>query len=253
MSPDFESATDFNEKTWTNSYSSRTEPDADEGLMASPVGYLWDECTRHYLTFRTYAEMASFVSSPDSAPQVKAAGSLAGHVSLEWLNVTEKGGRDTGKAAIFIHELQDAERTGNCPNFMVMSLGEDHATGLRPGTFTPTAAVASNDEALGEMVQAISHSRFWKETAIFVILDDAQNGPDHVAAHRTVGLVISPWVKRGVVDSTMYTTASMVRTMELVLNLPPMRQFDSAATPMYAAFTAKPLFDPIDARCLKWI
>jgi hypothetical protein len=107
--------------------------------------------------------------------------------------------------------------------------------------------VASNDVALGQIVEAVSHSRFWKETAIFVIEDDAQNGPDHVDAHRTVGLVVSPWVKRGVVDSTMYTTTSMVRTMELILGLQPMTQFDAAATPMYASFTAEATLDAFDA------
>jgi hypothetical protein len=88
-------------------------------------------------------------------------------------------------------------------------------------------------------VEAVSRSKFWGETAIFVIEDDAQNGPDHVDAHRTIGLVISPWVKRHALDSTMYTTASMVRTMELILGLPPMTQFDELATPMYNSFTAE--------------
>jgi YVTN family beta-propeller protein len=238
-------ATDFNEKAWTNSYSRRSEPNADERLMSSPAGYLWDACARKHLTFRTYGEMASFTSSPDSEPQVKAVGSLAGHVSTEWLKVKAKGGRDTDKAAVFIQELHDAEKKGDWPNFMVMSLGEDHTQGLTPGTYTPVAAVASNDQALGQIVEAVSHSRFWNETAIFVIEDDAQNGPDHVDAHRTVGLVMSPWVKRGIVDSTMYTTSSFVRTMELILGLSPMTQFDSAATPMFASFTTEAVFDTL--------
>jgi len=240
-------ATDFNEKAWTNSYSNRSEPEADERLMSSPAGYLWDACARKHLTFRTYGEMASFVSSPDSEPEVKAVGSLAGHVSQDWLKVKRRGGRDTEKAAVFVKELKDAEKSGDWPDFMVMSLGEDHTHGLLPGAFTPVAEVASNDQALGQIVDAVSHSRFWKETAIFVIEDDAQNGPDHVDAHRTVGLVISPWVKRGIVDSTMYTTSSFVRTMELILGLPPMTQFDTAATPMYFSFTTAAVFDPIDA------
>jgi YVTN family beta-propeller protein len=236
-------ATDFTEKAWTNSYSSRNEPSADERLVSSPAGYLWDSCARHNLTFRTYGEMASFRSSPDSAPEVKAVGSLAGHVSLEWLKI--RRGRDTDKAAVFINELNDAEKTGQWPNFMVMSLGEDHTSGLSAGAFSPTAQVASNDLALGRMVEAISRSRFWKETAIFVIEDDAQNGPDHVDAHRTVGLVVSPWFKRSVVDSTMYTTSSFVRTIELILGLQPMTQFDGAATPLYASFTTDAAFDAI--------
>jgi YVTN family beta-propeller protein len=237
-------ATDFNEKAWTNSYSDRGEPDADERLMSSPAGYLWDSCARHGLTFRTYGEMAGFVSGPDSAPEVKTVGSLKDHVSLGWLEVKAK--RDTDKAEVFIKELHDAETSGDWPNFMVMSLGEDHTSGLRPGSFSPKAQVGNNDQALGRIVEAVSRSKFWKETAIFVIEDDAQNGPDHVDAHRTVGLVVSPWIKRGVVDSTMYTTSSYVRTMELILGLPPMTQFDTAATPMYGAFTAAPSFESID-------
>jgi hypothetical protein len=239
-------ATDFNEKAWTNSYSDRGEPNADDRLMASPAGYLWDACQRKGLTFRTYGEMASFTSSRESEPEVKAEGSLKGHVSLDWLAAKAKGGRDPEKAAVFIRELHQAETSGDWPHFMVMSLGEDHTSGFSPRAFTPTAQVASNDQALGQIVEAISHSRFWNDTAIFVIEDDAQNGPDHVDAHRTVGLVISPWVKRAVVDSTMYTTSSMVRTMEIILGLEPMTQFDAVATPMYYAFTTQPVFDPIN-------
>jgi YVTN family beta-propeller protein len=240
-------ATDFNQKAWTNSYSGRGEPRADGRVMQSPAGYLWDACARKGLTFRSYGEMASFVSSPDSEPEVRAVGSLAGHVSTEWLRLKSKGARDPEKAAVFIKELQEAERTGEWPSFMVMGLGENHTAGLTPRAFAPTAAVGSNDLALGQIVEAVSHSRFWKETAIFVIEDDAQNGPDHVDAHRTVGLAISPWVKRGVVDSTMYTTSSFVRTMELILGLPPMTQFDAAATPLYASFTNQPRFEALDA------
>ncbi len=125
-----------------------------------------------------------------SEPQAKGVGTLTGHVSLEWLNVKAKNGRDPEKAAVFVKELQDAEKTGEWPNFMVMSLGEDHTSGLSP---KPSRRRASglNDQALAQIVQAVSHSRFWKETAIFVIEDDAQNGPDHVDAHRTVGLLVS--------------------------------------------------------------
>ena len=100
-----------------------------------------------------------------------------------------------------------------------MSLGEDHTTGTRPGTYTPRACVASNDLALGRIVEAISHSKYWPEIAIFVIEDDAQNGPDHVDAHRTVGLVISPYTKRKHLDSSQYSTVSMIRTIELILGL----------------------------------
>jgi hypothetical protein len=100
--------------------------------------------------------------------------------------------------------------------------------------------VAENDVALGRLVEAISKSRFWPESALFVLEDDAQNGPDHVDAHRSVLLVASPWARRGAVDSTLYTTAGVLRTMELLLGLPPMSQYDAAATPLFAAFAARP-------------
>src|SRR5207253_416194 len=135
-----------------------------------------------------------------------------------------------------IQDLRAAERSGDLPQFMIMSLGEDHTSGTKPGEHTPDASVASNDIGLAKIVAAASRSRFWKEMVIFVIEDDAQNGPDHVDAHRTVGLVISPYCKRQTVDSTLYTTASMIRTMELILGLPPLTQYDAGATPMFNSF-----------------
>src|SRR5947209_8580078 len=104
--------------------------------------------------------------------------------------------------------------------------------------------VADNDLALGRVVEAISKSKFWKETAIFVVEDDAQNGSDHVDAHRTVALVISPYTQHGKVDKAMYSTSSMLRTMELILGLKPMSQFDAAARPMYNAFQSTPNLGP---------
>jgi hypothetical protein len=177
---------------------------------------------------------------------------LEGHASLAWLKLASSGwkditrGRDPELARVFIRELNDAEHSDSWPQFMVMSLGEDHTHALLPGHYTPTAMVASNDQALGEIVEAVSHSRFWPETAIFVIEDDAQDGPDHVDARRTEGFVISPYTKRGVVDNTMYTTASMIHTMEEILGLPPMTQFDRAARVMYKAFSAEPNFGAFD-------
>lgn len=235
-------ATDFTEKAWVNNYSGRFEPDADDRLTESPGGYLWDNCARHGLTYRSYGEFASFHSDPHSPPVFTGDKGLSGHGCLAWTMIPVfKGGRDLGKAQVFIDELHQAERTGKWPSFMVMHLAEDHTLGLSAGAFTPVAAVADNDQALGKIAQAVSHSRFWKSTAIFVIEDDAQDGPDHVDCHRTVGLVISPYIKRGYVDHTHYTTASFVRTMELILGLPPMTQYDAAATPLYDPFTTKPV------------
>jgi len=239
--------TDFNEKSWPNSYSGRGEPDADERLQNSPAGYLWDDCEKHGLTYRSYAEHADFTSTPGAPPVFNGDTSLNGHASAaytkyDWFS----GTRDVGRANVFIDELHAAEATGDWPNFMVMSLPEDHTQGLSPGGWAPTANAGENDLALGMIVDAVSHSKFWSQTAIFVIEDDAQNGPDHVDAHRTVGLVISPYVKQGVVDSTMYSTASMVHTMELILGLPPMSQYDQAATPLYNSFDDTPELTPYD-------
>jgi YVTN family beta-propeller protein len=231
-------ATDFTEKAWVNSYSRRGEPKADERLTASPAGYLWDNCAKHGLSFRSYGEFASFKSDPDSTPMFVGNRGLRGHASESW-DLAGKKGRDTDRAEAFIQELKEAESTGQWPSFMVMHLGENHTEGLVAGRFTPVAHVAANDVALGKIVEAISRSKFWPETAIFVIEDDAQNGPDHVDAHRTCALALSPYVKRGVVDSTMYSTASIVMTIELILGLPPMTQYDRAATPMYNAFTTE--------------
>jgi hypothetical protein len=152
---------------------------------------------------------------------------------------------------VFLEEFDDYEKNYDSrdpekrlPNYIVMSLGENHTRGTTPGAHTPSACVANNDWALGQLVDRVSHSRYWSETAIFVIEDDAQNGSDHVDARRTVGLVVSPYTKRQAVDSTLYTTSSMLRTMELLLGLPPMTQYDAAAMPMYASFGLTADFAP---------
>jgi YVTN family beta-propeller protein len=236
-------ATDYTEKAWPMSYSGRGEPDADDRLEESPAGYLWDNAAKHGVTYRSYGEFGEFTSNPDGPPIFKGNKSLKDHASAEWDLLDS---RDPDRADIFLREMKEAEPTDSWPRFMVMSLGEDHTAGLTPGKFTPVATVASNDQALAKIVEGISHSRFWAETAIFVIEDDAQNGPDHVDAHRTVGLVISPYLKRNFVDSTKYSTVSMVRTMELILGLPPMTQYDKRATPMYNAFAIEPVMTAYD-------
>jgi hypothetical protein len=144
---------------------------------------------------------------------------------------------DVHRAAQFIRELKEFEVKGDLPNFMIMLIPNDHTSGTRPDMPTPAAAVADNDLALGRIVEAVSHSRFWPETCIFVVQDDPQNGFDHIDGHRTVAFAISPYTRRGAVESTNYNQTSMVRTMELILGLPPMNQFDASATPMAGCFT----------------
>jgi len=241
--------TDYIARNWALTYSGRAgvHDDDDGDLSNAPSGYLWDACARAGLSYRSYGEYGRRVSQPDGSFKVDGAvPGLVGHMCPDYGVPKVIGGRarDTDGADTFIREFGDFEKSGTLPRFMVMSLGEDHTTGTRPGTYTPQACVASNDLALGRIVDAISHSKTWPEIAIFVIEDDAQNGPDHVDAHRTVGLVISPYTKRKHLDSTQYSTVSMVRTIELILGLPPLSQYDAAARPMFASFQAKPDLAP---------
>ena len=147
---------------------------------------------------------------------------------------------DQARIDEWLNEFQQYVESGSLPAVELVRLPNDHTAGTRPGMPTPRAMMADNDLALGRLVEAVSHSPFWADTAIFAVEDDAQNGPDHVDAHRTLALVISPYTQTGSVDSTRYTTASVLRTMELILGLAPMTQFDARATPLLNAFTDTP-------------
>ena len=244
--------TDYTARDWALTYSGRegVEDDDEGNLRNSPSGYLWDACARNNLSYRSYGEYGSRVSQPDGSLKMEArVPGLVDHICPDYgiPKVPDTRPRDTDNIEVFLQEFREFEKNDNLPRFIVMSLGEDHTSGTRPGAFTPQACVASNDLALGRLVEAVSHSKYWPTTAIFVIEDDAQNGPDHVDAHRTVGLVISPYAKRKVLDSTQYSTVGMIRTIELILGLQPLSQFDAAARPMFASFTDKPDLTPYKA------
>jgi YVTN family beta-propeller protein len=213
-------ATDFNQRSWIMSYSKHGRIPGNTEMEVPAAGYLWDLCRRNGISFKNYGEGAHRVPSVNRG---------------NWT-----GPRDTDRVEHWIADLHKAEQTGELPRFTIMSLGEDHTQGTRPGAPTPEACVGNNDLALGRLVEAATHSRFWQQMAIFVIEDDTQNGPDHVDAHRTTALVVSPFCKRHFVDSTLYTTASMLRTMELILGLPPLTQYDAGATPMFNCFQNAP-------------
>ena len=238
-------ATDFVEKTWPTTYSGRGRGYPSEGnyeIDFPTIGYIWDMAARKGISYRSYAE---FIKAPpdtaeDAFTHMK---NLEGHFDprfrpwdLDYL--------DIWRAKEFIRELHDYEKTGDWPNLMIMRLPNDHTYGTRPGKHTPRSMMADNDLALGMVVDAISHSKFWKETAIFVLEDDAQNGPDHVDAHRSVLLVASPYTHRGFVDHNMYDTASVLKTIELILGMPPMSQYDAAAFPLIPAFQDRPDLTP---------
>ncbi len=155
---------------------------------------------------------------------------------------------DQYRVDIWLRSFKEAERTGQLPNLNLMWLPSDHTAGVKKGQPYPRAMVADNDLALGRIVDAISHSRFWKNSAIFVIEDDTQNGVDHVDGHRGPMQIISPYAVRGKVDSRYYTQLNLVRTIEQILGMRPMNQKDQAATPMRAAFKSKPDLTPYNAQ-----
>lgn len=235
-------ASDFVEKTWPLNYGHKKSkfPYPGEGVfpIAAPAsGYLWDNALAAGVTYRSYGE---FVQNPLVAgqPATTKLAALKGHFD-PWFHGFDLDWADTRRAARFISELRRFENEGDMPRLQIVRLPNDHTHGVTAGERTPSAFVADNDLALGQLVEAVSHSKFWTNTAIFVVEDDAQNGPDHVDAHRTEALVISPYTRHGAVDSTLYSTTSMLRTMELILGLPPMTQFDAAAAPMFNSFQAQ--------------
>jgi len=237
-------ATDFVEKTWPLMYRGSREgklkyPSEGNFLIAqSSGGYIWDRCAEAKITYRSYGE---FIANPKKIgdPATAKVKSLEGNFD-PYFHGYDLDYSDQKRADRFIAELERFEKEGSMPQMQILRLPNDHTHGTTVGKLTPTAMVADNDLALGRVVEAVSKSKFWQETAIFVVEDDAQNGSDHVDAHRTVALVISPYCRKGSVDSALYSTASMLRTMELILNLKPMSQFDAAATPMYNSFQPKP-------------
>jgi DNA-binding beta-propeller fold protein YncE len=244
-------ATDFVEKIWPLSYRGGKvygyPSEGEKDLIERPGGgYLWDRCAEAKVSFRTYGEwVENGKTKPDgtfedSKPAVKA---LEGKFDPRFRGY-DLAYPDVKRAERFLAELKRFEAAGDMPRLQVLRLPNDHTAGTKVGMPTVTAMVADNDLALGMVIEGVSHSKFWKDIAIFVIEDDTQNGPDHVDAHRAPSLVISPYTKRKAVDSTLYSTTSMLRTMELILGLQPMSQFDAAARPMYNSFTAAPDITP---------
>jgi hypothetical protein len=213
-------ASDFVEKTWPLNYGHnrpRKFPYPAEGNfpIAFPAnGYLWDRAREAGVTYRSYGEFV-ILGTPVDKPITTKIKTLEGHID-PWYRGFDLDYPDTKRAERFISELKKFEDAGDMPRLQIVRLGNDHTQGVSRGKRTPTAYVADNDLAFGQILEAVSHSRFWPETAVFVVEDDAQNGPDHVDAHRTIALVLSPYAKRGVVDSTMYSTSSMLRTIELI-------------------------------------
>ena len=234
-------ATDYLEKTWPTNYGGRGGDYGAEGTkeIANNKVFLWDQCKAKGITYRTYGEFAD--NGKANLPV------LEGHFCPYYTSWDESV-KDTVRFRQWQREFDSLLAANAVPRLNTLRFINDHTEGLRPNRPTPFAHVADNDLAVGMFIEYLSKSSIWKETAIFIVEDDAQNGPDHVDAHRTTAYVAGGFVKRGYVDHTMYSTSSMLRTIELILGLQPMSQFDAAATPMWRSFTATPTLTPFKAR-----
>ncbi|NDE78977.1 MAG: hypothetical protein EB047_07215, partial [Chitinophagaceae bacterium] len=235
-------ATDYLEKTWPSSYGGRGGTYGGEGereIANNKGGFFWDNCMRQGVSFRSYGE---FVSG--DKPTIK---SLQNNICTYYPDYNLSI-RDTTRVRLWSRDFDSLLRINKVPQFNTVRLGNDHTEGMKLGSLSPYAHVADNDLAVGMLIEKLASSPIWNETAVFVVEDDAQNGADHVDAHRSTAYLMGGFVKRGYVDHTLYTTTSMLRTMELILGLPPMTQYDAAATPMWRCFDtiARPLvFKPL--------
>jgi hypothetical protein len=267
-------ATDYMEKSFAGfprSYPDGME-DADvDALAYSPAGFIWDNALAHGKTLRDYGEFAitdkgwveksktpiKFLdcwrdfTNGNASPKIRISSRPAIESLRPYICSSTVGWDldipDVFRAREFIKELKQYEAKGDFPNLVIICLPNDHTAGTAAGAPTPAAQVADNDLAFGQIVEAISHSSFWPETCIFAIEDDPQAGWDHVSGYRTTAYVISPYTKRRRVVSTQYNQTSIIRTMELILGLPPMNQMDATATPMADCFNLTADLSPFKA------
>jgi hypothetical protein len=266
-------ATDYVERSfagWPRSYPAGGATDGRDALAYSPAGFIWNNALAHARTvadfgefttdhkewkdpahkgkitfldaWRDYTNGANAIAY-SSQPDIEALRPLMFTNTIGWdLDVP-----DAWRATRFIQELQHYEQTGTLPNLVILWLPNDHTSGAKEDSPTPAAQVADNDLAMGRVLEALSHSSYWTNTCLFAIEDDPQAGWDHVSGYRTTAYVASAYTKRGAVVSTQYNQTSLVRTMELILGLPPMNQMDATATPMFDCFTNTPDFTTFNA------
>jgi YVTN family beta-propeller protein len=263
-------ATDYLEKSFAGfprSYPDGMEDNNVDALAYAPSGFIWDNAIAHGKSLRVYGEFA-ITETSWAVPGRKETPNFLDYYhdfidQTHLINISSRPGieslrpyintetvgwdmdiPDVFRAAQFIKELHEYERKGEFPNLIIICLPNDHTSGTKAGSPTPAAQVADNDLAFGQIVEAVSHSTFWAKTCIFAIEDDPQNGWDHVSGFRTTAYVISPYTKRNAVVSTQYNQTSILRSIELILGLPPMNQIDATATAMSNCFTDTPDFTP---------
>jgi DNA-binding beta-propeller fold protein YncE len=265
--------TDYLERSfagWPRSYPDGMGPDEIDALAYAPTGFIWDNAVKHGVPLWNFGEFTMHTcgwADPkrEGDPQwadyydefrhgrgLVRIGSVPAIPGLEPFSPKDTVGwnmavPDVWRARYIADQVARWEKEGRLPQLILVCLPDDHTSGTSEGSPTPEACVADNDLAFGRIVEAFSHSSFWKETVIFGIEDDPQNGWDHVSGYRTTAYVASPYTKRGAVVSTPYNTTSILRTIEQILGLPPMNQFDATATPMFDCFTITPDFRPFEA------
>jgi YVTN family beta-propeller protein len=227
-------ATDYLEKTWPTSYSGRGGTFGGEGereIANNKNGFIWNNCHRYGISYRSYGEFMN-----KETPSIPI---LIGHNCPKFpsygLSI-----RDTSRFFVWKKDFMDLLKKNEVPQFNTIRFGNDHTEGVRLGRPTPYAHVADNDLAVGMFIETLSQSPIWNESIVFILEDDAQNGADHVDAHRSTAYLAGGYIKRKSVDHTLYTTASVLRTIELLLGMEPMTQYDAAATPMWSCFDSIP-------------
>ena len=231
-------ADDYLEKTWPTSYGGRGgeyDAEGNREIANNKNGFIWENCKRAGVSYRTYGEFAD-----NYKPNIPV---LENHFCPYYTSWDQKV-RDTTRVTQWKRDFDSLLAANALPQLNTLRIINDHTEGLAKGRPTPFVHVADNDLAVGQFIEYLSKSKVWNESAVFVVEDDAQNGPDHVDAHRTTAYVAGGFVKRHYVDHTMYSTTSMVRTIELILGLPPMSQYDAAAEPMWRCFSATPNLNP---------
>ncbi|UCE41446.1 MAG: beta-propeller fold lactonase family protein [Candidatus Aminicenantes bacterium] len=265
--------TDYLERSfagWPRSYPDGMGPDDADALAYAPSGFIWDNALRHNVSIWNFGEFTQpecHWTDPErkgqpqwkdyweeyihghgnvvieSEPTIETIRPFTPTDTVGWIMEVP----DVWRARYITEQIATWESEGRMPQLILICLPNDHTSGTRAGSPTPSACVADNDLAFGRIVEAFSHSRFWKDMVIFGIEDDPQNGFDHVSGYRTTAYCISPYTKRHTVVHTQYNTTSLLRTIEQILGLPPMNQFDATATPMFDCFTSTPDFTPFKA------
>jgi YVTN family beta-propeller protein len=242
-------ATDYLEKTWPTSYGGRGgeyDAEGNRAIANNKGGFIWDDCQRAGVSYRSYGEFGSDGGPRNNGLPNPLITSLRGHYCASFTG-WDLGVPDTTRFSEWKADFDSLMAAGALPRLNIIRIGNDHTAGLRRGSPTPFAYAADNDLAVGEFVEYLSRSPIWKESLVVILEDDAQNGPDHVDAHRSPCYIAGGMVRRHFVDHTLYTTTSVLRTIELALGIPPMTQYDAAATPMWRCLNAVPDLTPFRA------